>query len=116
MLQAAWKAVVGERGVRPDEDVILDNKAVPELDSAFNGDAIAHNDVVLDERVIADVAIGADTRARKDMSEGPNTRTFPDVFRFNEGSFVFEKSRSGQSGSHWCRHLRQRAFLTRLVR
>ena len=74
---AARKAIVGERRVRSDKDVVLDTNAVPELHAALHGDAIADHHVVFDERVIADVAIGADARTRQDMRKCPDARTGP---------------------------------------
>ena len=70
---AARKAIVRERRVRADEDVVLDAYAIPELDAAFHGDAVADDDVVLDERVIADVAVGADARARAARARTPRS-------------------------------------------
>ena len=75
---AAREAVVRERRVGADEDVVLDPHAVPELDAAFHRDAIADDDVVLDERVIADVAVGADARAGQHVRERPDARARPD--------------------------------------
>mgnify|MGYP000256354291 CR=1 FL=1 len=54
--------VVGEGGVRTDEDVVLQRDAVPQLDAALDRDAVAHDDLVLDEAMGADIAVAADDR------------------------------------------------------
>ena len=73
-LLAAREAVVRERRVRADEDVVLDAHAVPELDAALDRHAVADDDVVLDEDVVADVAVGADARAGQHVRERPDAR------------------------------------------
>ena len=41
--------VVGEGDVRADEYIVLQADAVPKLNSAFNGNAVADYDIVFDE-------------------------------------------------------------------
>ncbi len=69
---AAGERIVCERRVRPDEDVVGDPQAVPELHAALHRDAVAKHDVVLDEDVVADVAVAADAGAGQHVSKGPD--------------------------------------------
>lgn len=70
---AAGEAVIGEGDVGADEDIVLQPEAIPELDTALDGDAIADEDIVLHEDLFADIAIGADAGAAEDVRESPDT-------------------------------------------
>src|SRR6185369_4099833 len=59
MLLAAWKRIVGERSVRPDEHIIFDIDAVPELHSALDRHPIAEDDIILNKSVVADVTFAS---------------------------------------------------------
>jgi hypothetical protein len=89
VLMAARKRVVGEGGVRADEDIVFKGDAIPELYTAFNGDTVAYSYFVLDEHVVADVTFTADYGPREDVGEGPHAGSPPDVICFNQCLWVF---------------------------
>ena len=91
MLPAARKRIVGEGGVRADEDVVLERDSVPDLDAAFDGDAISDAHVVLNEGLIANIAGGADHSAGQDVGVRPDARSRAHRRGFDDGGFVFEK-------------------------
>ena len=70
-LTAAREWVIGERRLGPDEDVVLDPKAVPQKHPGFDRDPIADDHVVLDVGVIADVAVVPDHCSGHHVRERP---------------------------------------------
>jgi len=50
-LLGARVKVIGESSIRTDTDIILKRYSVPELDAAFDGDAVANGDLVFNEAV-----------------------------------------------------------------
>ena len=80
---APRELVVGEGGIRTDENVVFQPYPVPDLHSAFYGDAIADNHVIFNKSVIANVTIHANCRARKHVSEGPDAGSFPHGLGFH---------------------------------
>ena len=70
----AGKWIVGERGVRPDEHVIVESHAVPQLYPALDRHPVPDHNVILDEDLVADVAVLAYDGARQDVCERPRPR------------------------------------------
>ena len=89
-LPAARKRVVGERRVGPDEDVVLEHDAVPELHAGLDRHAVADPGAALDEDAVADVAVGADARAGQDMGERPDPRPATDLVGLADTLLVYE--------------------------
>ena len=71
MNKAARTPVVGEGHARPHKHVVLQHGSLPQINAAFDGDAIAHPHALLKKGVVAEVAIFADDRAVADMGERP---------------------------------------------
>jgi len=82
-LLAAWKSVVGERGIGSDEDIVTHPQAVPQLHAALDGDAVAHHHVVFDQAVRADVAILPDLGTGQDDDKLPDARACTNGGRLN---------------------------------
>jgi hypothetical protein len=91
-LLASWHAVVCERDVRSDKDIVIQLNAVPELNAALYGNPVANADIVLNKDSIANVAVSADHRIRKQVGECPDARPVADVGRFAERLRVNEGS------------------------
>lgn len=53
-------AIIGERDVGANADVIFQRDAVPDLDAVLDSDVIANHGFVLDEAVRTDIAVLAD--------------------------------------------------------
>jgi hypothetical protein len=71
-LLAPGKRVISKRGVRPDENIILDAQAIPKLHAAFYSDPVPDDDVVLDKNMVANIAILTNHRSRKNMGKSPD--------------------------------------------
>jgi len=74
MLPAARTQVVGEGRAWPDEHVVLQFNAAPQVDAAFDCHAVANPRALLNKCVVAKVAIFPDDRAAANMRERPNPR------------------------------------------
>ena len=65
-------AIVGERDVGANADVIFQRNTVPYLDAVLDGDIIANHGFVLNEAVATDIAVLADLGAREHYAELPD--------------------------------------------
>jgi hypothetical protein len=54
---APWVPVVGEGGVRTNENVVAYPQAIPQLHPALDSNAITDDNVVLDQTMRANVAV-----------------------------------------------------------
>jgi hypothetical protein len=72
-LAASGSQVVCKNSGRPDEDIILDDQAVPEVNPALEGDPVADPHVSFDEGMITDVAVLTDYGTTGNMSKSPNS-------------------------------------------
>lgn len=86
----AGERVVGERGVRADEDIVLQADAVPELNAAFHCDPIADDHVVLDEDSVIEVHVAADLCSGQDVRKGPDAGSISDPGGLADGLRVNE--------------------------
>ena len=66
-------AIIGERDVGSNANVIFQCDAVPDLDAVLDGDVIANHGFVLDEAVRTDIAVLAD------LGFGQHNTKLPDV-------------------------------------
>lgn len=83
---AARTQVVGEGRARPHKYVVFKDCPFPEIDTTFDGHAIAHPHAFFKKGVVAEIAILADDRAIADMGKRPNPRARADDSpRINEG-------------------------------
>ena len=79
ILPAARKAIVGEGGVRADEDVVVQAHAVPQLDAALDRDPVAQNHAAFDENEVADVGLAPHHRPGQHVGKGPDPRAGADL-------------------------------------
>jgi hypothetical protein len=94
MFSAARKGIVGERCVRPNENVVLHFDSVPELNAAFHCHAVPDDNIILDKNVVAKIAFTTNASARQDVGEGPNARVLADGRCFDNRERVLEKTHS----------------------
>ena len=90
--------VVGEDGVGPDEDLVLDRHPVPDQHRVLDGDARADHRTTLDERVVADIAVRANHGPRQHVGEGPDPRAGPHAVTLAQALRVDEDRR--RAGHH----------------
>lgn len=64
-------AIVGERDVGANADVIFQRDTIPYLDAVLDGHIISYHCFVLDEAVAADIAVLADLGFRQDNTKLP---------------------------------------------
>jgi len=76
---ASRKPVVGKSNTRANKNIVLKTHAIPKVDAALYGYAIADDDVVFDKNMIAEIAILSDFCASENMGECPNARCASDV-------------------------------------
>ena len=81
---APREGIIGESHVGPDEHIVFEPDAVPQLHTALDGDTITDNDVILYEYVIAHITVRTDYRTRQDVGEGPDTRRAADGFTLDQ--------------------------------
>ena len=72
MLLGARKRIIGEGDVWADEYIIRNANAVPDLNSAFHGNAVAYNHIVFDKNMGANITSGSDPGVRQNDAELPN--------------------------------------------
>ena len=82
--------VVGEDGIRSDEDVITQRDAIPDGDAILYGDPVSYGDIGLDKGVVTDITVFADDRAVHDVGEGPDSRAFADRLRLDQRFWMYE--------------------------
>lgn len=90
--------VVGEGGVRPDKDIVLDSQTIPKIDAIFQRYAVADDDIIFDEALRADVAVVANPGARQHDDELPDARAIADPVGLNVGERVDVWARLGHDG------------------
>ena len=82
--------VVGEDGIRSDEDVITQRDAIPDGDAILQGDPVSYGDIGLDKGVVTDITVFADDGSVHHMGEGPDPRAFADRFRLDQRFWMYE--------------------------
>lgn len=88
VLFAAWKLVVCESHVRPDEHIVLDPKTIPQLDTVLDRDAIAHDHIVFNKDLGADVAVATYPRLGQHDDVLPDVGAVADVGRLDICAWV----------------------------
>jgi len=68
---AAGPQVIGEGHAWPHKHVVLQHGTLPQINTAFDGDAVADFNAFFKKGVVAEVAIDADDRAVADMGKRP---------------------------------------------
>lgn len=68
-------AIVGERDVGANADVVFQRDTVPDLDAILDGDVIANHGFILNEAVRTDIAVLAYLCAWEDDAKLPYVRT-----------------------------------------
>ena len=74
----SWVTVIGQDGVGPDEDPVLDGHAVVDERRVLDLDPVAQRHSLVDERVAADHAIGADADTGPELCPMPDARARTD--------------------------------------
>jgi hypothetical protein len=92
--------VIGECGVQAYEDIVLNPKAVTELDATPDRHPVADHDVILDEDVIAKADILAKYRAWKYVGKRSNARTAANVDGFDDRLWMVKWSRCMSDAGH----------------
>lgn len=90
----AWKWIVSEGYIRPDEDIILNPETIPELHAGLDRDSVADLDIALDQGLRTKVAIGADGRPRQNDDELPDARSRADCALRDVSQSVYERGLS----------------------
>src|SRR6266511_9874 len=90
---APGERVVRERGVRANEHIIFESKAVPDLYAALDRDPVADHDIILDENMIANVAVGANDSTRQDVNERPDPSAGTNATRLDDSFRMRKKLR-----------------------
>ena len=83
LLLATREAIIGERGIWPNEYIVAHPQTIPQLHPTFHRDAVANDHVVLDQAVRADVAVATDPGARQDDDKLPDAGAGTDGLRLN---------------------------------
>jgi hypothetical protein len=91
ILFAPWREIVGERCVWTNKDVVLNDQAVPKVNTTFYGHAISQDSFPFDKCMVTNVAVLAYNRSFDDMRKCPNTASRADVCSFVNQSMGVDK-------------------------
>src|SRR5574337_175194 len=87
---APWEAVVCQRNIWTDEDVIGHVDMLPDRDPVLDCHVVAKCGVGFDEHVVSDVTIAPDSHIRHDMRKGPDTCALPNAISLDECLLMHE--------------------------
>jgi len=71
VIETPWKNIVCKCSVRADEHIIGNVNTAPNLNTAFDSDAISYECVSFDKDPITDITVFANDRTEKNMRERP---------------------------------------------
>ncbi len=83
MLLGTGKRIIGEGHIWSDEDLVGDANSIPDLNAAFNSDAIAYLHVIFNEYMGTDIAIRADPGTGEHDTKLPDACAGTDVLCLN---------------------------------